>query len=174
VCERRQADRYRSLRPRRPTDERVMPIRFGYHGRLAGTYEKISFPACVTTNWYEATLLLCAPRCSFSIFYHVFLLCHRKMANSRRGDVWIALVSHYSEYFSNTCLFQTIRFHNLTIWYFIHHDFFSTENYSRIFFAAGWLCYLCFTLKIYIFNKFVRKRIFIRTFLENFCLRQVN
>lgn len=104
VCKRCQADRYWSLRPRRPTDERVIPMRFGYHGRLAGTYEKISFPACVTTNWYEATLLPCASRCSFSIFYHVFLLCHRKMANSRRIDVWIALVSRYFEHtYSNTC-----------------------------------------------------------------------
>lgn len=60
-----------SLRPRRPTDERVMPIRFGYHGRLAGTYEKISFPAYVTTNWYEATLLPCTPRYFIMYSYYV-------------------------------------------------------------------------------------------------------
>lgn len=53
---------YWSIRSRRPTDERIIPIRFGYCGRLAGTYEKISFAACVTTNWYETTPLPCALR----------------------------------------------------------------------------------------------------------------
>lgn len=86
------------VRPRRLTDECVIPIRFGYHGRLVETYEKISFSACVTANCYEPTP--CASpvyRCSFSIFYHVFLVCHWKIANSWCIDVWIALVSRRSE-----------------------------------------------------------------------------
>lgn len=58
VCDRRYIDRYRSIQPRGSTNERVMPIRFEYHGRLAGTYEKISFLAYVTTNWYETNPFL--------------------------------------------------------------------------------------------------------------------
>lgn len=62
----------------------------------------------VTTNCYKPTPLLRALlryRCSFSIFYRVFLVCHRKMANSWRIDVWIALVSRCMKQFIilNTC-----------------------------------------------------------------------
>lgn len=108
--------RYRSIRPRRPTDERVMPIRFGYRGRLAGTYEKISFPTCVTTNWYEATPLSYALlwyRCSFSIFYRVFLLCHRKMrqmvgASWRFESHWFR-VTRKQPTFSNSYSFRIME-----------------------------------------------------------------
>jgi len=109
----RETNRYRSLR--RPTDERVMSIRFGYHGRLAGTYEKISFPACVsrpTDTRQPCYRALFDAVSRYFIMYSYFLLCHRKMAHSRRIDVWIALVSRYSKQhaFSNTCSSRIIRF----------------------------------------------------------------
>jgi len=58
ICDRRYIGRYWSIQAWGSTNERVMPIRFEYRGRLAGTYEKISFLAYVTTNWYETNPFL--------------------------------------------------------------------------------------------------------------------
>lgn len=122
---------YWSIQPRGSTNERVMPIRFEYRGRLAGTYEKISFLAYVTTNWYEINPFLR----SVSMQFLNILSCIPTVS-SKDGKysahwcldrVGFALLG--AAYFLKHLFVSDNTIHNLTNWFSFTIFFFSKINY---------------------------------------------